>query len=78
MATCCSILAGESHGRRSLVGYSAQGRKESYMTEQLNFHFHFFWTTCLWPNQPVEIFLWVQNKVFDKQLFSVSNTHFQN
>ena len=36
MATCSSILAGESHGRRSLVGYSPQGRKESDTTEQLN------------------------------------------
>ena len=27
------FLPGESHGRRSLVGYSLQGRKESDMTE---------------------------------------------
>ena len=32
-------LPGESHGRRSLVGYSPQGRRESAMTEQLHFHF---------------------------------------
>ena len=25
MATCSSILAGESHGQRSLAGYSPQG-----------------------------------------------------
>ena len=30
-------LAGESHGWRSLVGYSPQGRKESDMTEWLHF-----------------------------------------
>ena len=30
------FLPGESHGRRSLVGYSPQGRKESDMTERLN------------------------------------------
>ena len=34
-------LSGESHGWRSLVGYSPQGRKESNTTEQLHFHFHF-------------------------------------
>ena len=33
MATHSSILAGESHGQRSLVGYHLQGRKESDMTE---------------------------------------------
>ena len=31
------FLPGESHGRRSLVGYSPRGRKESDMTEQLHF-----------------------------------------
>ena len=33
------FLPGESHGRRSLVGYSPRGRKESDTTEQLHFHF---------------------------------------
>ena len=33
------FLPGESHGRRSLVGYSPRGCKESGMTEQLHFHF---------------------------------------
>ena len=33
-------LPRESHGQRSLVGYSPQGRKESDMTEQLDFTFH--------------------------------------
>ena len=32
------FLPGESHGRRSLVGYSPQGRKESDTTERLHFH----------------------------------------
>ena len=36
MATHSSILAGESHGWRSLVGYSPRGRKESDMTERLH------------------------------------------
>ena len=32
-ATHSSILAGESHGQRSLAGYSPWGHKESDMTE---------------------------------------------
>ena len=35
MATTPVFLPGESHGERSLVGYSPRGRKESDMTEQL-------------------------------------------
>ena len=34
------FLPGESHGWRSLVGYSPRGRKESDTTERLHFHFH--------------------------------------
>ena len=34
------FLPGESHGRRSLVGYSPWGRKGSDTTERLHFHFH--------------------------------------
>ena len=34
MTTHSSILAGESHAQRSLVGYSPWGCKESDMTEQ--------------------------------------------
>ena len=37
MATRSSILAGKSHGWRSLVGYSPWGRNESDTTEQLHF-----------------------------------------
>ena len=33
-----AFLPGESHGRRSLVGYSPRGRKASDTTEQLHFH----------------------------------------
>ena len=36
MATHSSVLARESHGQRSLAGYSPWGRKESDMTEQIN------------------------------------------
>ena len=31
------FLPGESHGQKSLVGYSARGRKESDTTERLHF-----------------------------------------
>ena len=34
-----SCLEGESHGGRSLVGYSPRGHKESHTTEGLHFHF---------------------------------------
>ena len=40
MATHPVPLPGKSHGRRSLVGYSPQGREELNMTEQLNFTTH--------------------------------------
>ena len=33
------LLLGKSHGRKSLVGCSPWGHKESDMTEQLHFHF---------------------------------------
>ena len=33
------LLSGESHGWRSLVGYSPRDHKESDTTEQLHFHF---------------------------------------
>ena len=39
MAPHSSVLAGKSHGLRSLVGYSPWGRKESETTERLHFHF---------------------------------------
>ena len=37
--TPLQLLPGKSQGRRSLVGYSPWGRKESDMTEWLHFHF---------------------------------------
>ena len=36
MATRSSILPGESHGQKSLVGHSPWGHKESDTTEWLN------------------------------------------
>ena len=37
MVTHSSTLAGESHGQRSLVGYSPWGHEESDTTERLHF-----------------------------------------
>jgi len=34
-----AFLPGKSHGRRSLIGYSPWGRKESDTTDRLHFHF---------------------------------------
>ena len=39
MATHSSILPGESHGQRSLVGYGPWGCKDFDMNEQLTFTF---------------------------------------
>ena len=39
------LLPGESHGQRSLVGYSPWGWKESGTIERL--HFHFLSPVCL-------------------------------
>ena len=39
MASHSTLLPGRSHGRRSLVGWSSWGRKESDTTEQLHFPF---------------------------------------
>ena len=39
MANHSSTLAGRLHGRRSLVGHSPWGCRESYTTEQFHFHF---------------------------------------
>ena len=38
MTTHSSILAGESHGQRSLAGYSQWGHKEVDTTERLRFY----------------------------------------
>ena len=39
MAPTPVLLPGKSHGRRSLVGFSPWGHKESDTTERLHFHF---------------------------------------
>ena len=44
MAIQSTLLPGKSHGRRSLIGYSPWGRKESDTTERLHFHFSLIWS----------------------------------
>ena len=54
------LLPGKSHGRRSLVGCSPWGRKESDTTERLHFHFSLSLFTFLhWRRkwQPTPVFL---------------------
>ena len=41
MGATPALLPEKSHGRRSLIGYSTWGRKESDTTEQLHFHLYF-------------------------------------
>ena len=43
------FLPVESHGLRSLVGYSPRGSKESDMTERLNFQLTFFIVQLSYP-----------------------------
>ena len=40
MATHCSVLAGKSHGQRSVMGYSPRDCRESDMTERLSTRAH--------------------------------------
>ena len=47
------LLPGESHGGRSLVGYSPWGRKESDTTERL--HFHFLGSMVTFPGVPLPL-----------------------
>ena len=49
------FLPGESHGRRSLVGYSPRGRKESDTTERLHHHHIFIMPEN--PTIPLSIFM---------------------
>ena len=42
MATHSSFLTGESHGQRSLVGYSPWSCKKLDITERLSAHTHTF------------------------------------
>ena len=54
------LLPGKSHGRRSLVGYSLWGRKESDMTEQL----HSLHLRPVHADHAQPPFQWTLNSVF--------------
>ena len=62
------FLPGEFHGQRSLAGYSPWGRKESDMTEQLN------WTELNWSKNQHRFQIYVRKteKITIKSLFLVS------
>ena len=59
------FLPGESHGRRSLVGCSPQGRKELGTTEQL----HFTSLTTGLPGKSPALFLFFYLFIFPSSLF---------
>ena len=44
------LLPGESHGQRSLSGYSPRGCKESDTTERLSMHTHALCSMYIWKN----------------------------
>ena len=48
LGTSPVLLPGKSLGRRSVVGYSPWGQKESGMTEQLHFHFQACSSNSAW------------------------------
>ena len=49
------LLPGKSHGRKSLVGYSPRGHKESDVTERLHFHF-----LLLTKRNPKRVFIFMK------------------
>ena len=59
------LLPGESHGRRSLVGYSSWSRKESDMTERLHFSLSFTHLRRYFSIEPVPGMFRSQNLLAD-------------
>ena len=63
------FLPGESHGQRSLAGYSPWGSKESDMTERLTFHTTLEMKTSLFDTSFINMhllnnyFMQIENKV---------------
>ena len=61
------ILAGKSHGQRSLVGYSLQGHKESDMTEvtkKLDTDACTCLWQCFWKRRAFELVDWLKRMSF--------------
>ena len=72
------FLPGKSHGRRSLVGYSPWGHKESDTTEQLHFHFLFYSQLFVRPPQTLLClfaFLLLGDGLDSCLLYYVTNLH---
>ena len=65
------FLSGESHGQRSLVGYSSWGHKESDTTERLHFHFLFSILLHVYIAFPLSIYVSVDIWVFPR--FTIVN-----
>ena len=63
------FLPGKFHGRRSLIGYSLWGRKQSQMTERLHFHF----LSCF-DRSLVAIKIHTRRVIFASKLMSVLST----
>ena len=63
-----SCLENPMVGRRSLVGHSPRGCKESDTTERLHFHFHFLYHSYLFSSCVNEIMPWILCYIF---LFSI-------
>ena len=61
------FLPGESHGQRSLVGYSPWGHKESDVTEQLSTAQHMQSTSC-------ETLGWMKHKLESRLQGEISIT----
>ena len=58
------FLSGESHGQRSLVGYSPWGHKESDTTEQISMHTHLAYS------------IWVEISFYPKVLIRKTSKQF--
>ena len=72
------FLPGESHGWRSLVGYSPQGLKESDMTERLHYVCHWailYLVAQRVKNPPAMQDTWVQSLDPDNPLEKGMTTH---
>ena len=74
------FLPGESHGRRSLVGYGPWGCKELDTTEWLHFHFYFLLSRAslvaqLVKNLPAMQEMWLQSLGREDPLEKEMTTH---
>ena len=68
------FLPGESHGQRTLIGYSPWGCKESDMTERLHFHLKLTEKSGNWLNsylvQGQSFFHWIDSQALRRWIAS--------